>query len=212
MAPRSSTDAVRSTERLRRDPGGRAASDGTASSFPEGRPARSPRCLRPTRTAVLTGGGLGRLSSRGSRPNACVEAAAGLRHHPSVEATSMDLAEVVGQLAELRRFPVEELGGEAPQIALLDGGGMVGHPAFELRDAETGLPPDASAVPTLRSFSARYPDSLVPGSLDAWALVRVPDGREYPVLDPTWTAELSGRLPRPLVLQRRGAGTPPTLS
>jgi uncharacterized protein YcbX len=124
----------------------------------------------------------------------------------------MDLAEVVGQLAELRRFPVEELGGEAPQIALLDGGAMVGHLAFELRDAETGRQPDASSVPILRSFSARYPDSLVPGSLDAWALVRLPDGREYPVLDSTWTAELSSRLPRPLVLQRRGAGTPPTLS
>ena len=121
----------------------------------------------------------------------------------------MDLAEVVGQLTELRRFPVEELEGESPQIALLDGSGMVGHLAFELRDTATGRLPDASAASILRSYAARYLDSLVPGSLESWARIRVPDGREFPVLDPTWTAELSRTLGRPYAIERRrGEGSP----
>jgi uncharacterized protein YcbX len=122
----------------------------------------------------------------------------------------MDLAEVVGQLTELRRFPVDELEGESPQIALLGAGGMVGHLAFELRD-ETGRLPEPSDAPILRRYAARYPDNLVPGSLEAWAHVRVPDGREFPVLDPAWTAELSKTLGRAFTLHRRGTEAGPAL-
>ena len=125
---------------------------------------------------------------------------------PSSEANNpaMDLAEVVGQLAELRRFPVEELDGEAPQIALLDDGGMVGDRSFELYDVESGCAPEASAAPVLRAYSARYLDDLVPGSLEAWARVRVPDGREFAVLDSAWTDDLSARMRRRLAVRARG--------
>jgi hypothetical protein len=119
----------------------------------------------------------------------------------------MDLAEVVGQLSQLRRFPVEELEGESPFVAAVDGRGLVGHHAFRLLDA-SGQPPDGATVAVLREYSARYLDNMVPGALAEWARVRGPDGREFRVLDPAWTSELSSRLGLPLTLRPRSGDEP----
>jgi hypothetical protein len=118
----------------------------------------------------------------------------------------MDLAEVVGQLAELKRFPVEELEGESPFVAALDAEGLVGHHAFHLRDG-SGRPPDVNDLPVLRGYSARYLDNMVAGALAEWARVRAPDGREFPLLDPAWTADLSERLGRPFAVRERSRGS-----
>ncbi len=123
----------------------------------------------------------------------------------------MDLAEVVGQLSELKRFPVEELEGESPFVAAVDADGLVGHHGFHLLD-ESGRAPDATEIPVLRGYSARYLDNMVPGTLAEWARVRVPDGREFPLLDPGWTADLSARVGHPFGVRQRSPGSPVLLT
>ena len=113
----------------------------------------------------------------------------------------MDLAEVVGRLTALRRFPVEPLAGESPDSALLRDGGLFGDRVFDVCDRATGRP--LEATPVVLSFSARYMEDLVAEELDRWTRVRIPEGREFLINDAEWLSELSQRIGRPVCLRPR---------
>lgn len=108
----------------------------------------------------------------------------------------MELAEVVGSLTALQRFPIEPLGGEAPNVAPVRGSGLLGDRAHELCDADTGERIPLAASPLLLFFGARYSDDLIAENLDAWTRVREPGGVEVPLGDPSWKEELGRILKR----------------
>lgn len=123
-------------------------------------------------------------------------------------AGAMELAEVVGQLVALRRFPIEPLGGEAPNEVAVRPGGAVGDRAYELLDERDGQALTWQSAPQLLLFSARFLEALVVEDLENWTRVRAPDGREFPMADPEWLADASRRLGRPVQLRRVAAGSP----
>jgi len=123
-------------------------------------------------------------------------------------AAPMELAEVVGQLVALRRFPIEPLGGEDPSEVAVRADGAVGDRAFELLDERDGQPLTWQSAPELLHFAARFLEDLVVEDLESWTVVRVPDGREFPMGDPEWLAEASRRSGRPLRLRAVAAGSP----
>jgi len=120
----------------------------------------------------------------------------------------MELAEVIGHLAVLRRFPVEPLGGETPSELVVGPEGAVGDRIFELIDGETGSPLTTESAPSLLSYSARFLEDLVARDLPAWMRVRTPDGKEFPLEDPEWVTDASRRLDRPLTLRPREPESP----
>jgi uncharacterized protein YcbX len=116
----------------------------------------------------------------------------------------MELAEVVGQLAGLRRFPLRALGGEAPDEARVEGSGLVGDRVYDLYDEREGALLHARSAPFLLGYKARYLDAMVRGGdLGPWIRVRKPDGVEVPLSDTGWVEEVSRRSGRPLRLRRR---------
>ena len=115
----------------------------------------------------------------------------------------MELAEVVGSLTALQRFPIEPLGGEAPNVAPVGGPGLLGDRAYDLCDGQTGLALSTVDAPLLLFYGARYADDLVIENLDAWTRVREPGGGECPLTDSRWLEELSRTLGREIVLRAR---------
>jgi uncharacterized protein len=116
----------------------------------------------------------------------------------------MELAEVVGQLAALRRFPVRGLGGEAPDEARVQGSGLAGDRVFDLYDASQGALLNARAAPFLLRYRARYLDAMVQGDdFGPWIRVRKPDGNEVPLSDPSWVEDVSRRCGRSVLLRPR---------
>jgi hypothetical protein len=116
----------------------------------------------------------------------------------------MELAEVVGQLAGLRRFPVRALGGEAPDEARVLGSGLAGDRIYDLYDEERGELLNARSAPFLLRYRARYLDAMVRGGdLGPWIRVRKPDGDEVALADGGWVDEVSQRSGRPLRLRPR---------
>lgn len=116
---------------------------------------------------------------------------------------SLELAEVVGRLAAVQRFPVEPLAGESPNTALLFSGGLFGDRVYEIRDQETNQPLTASAAPWLLSYRARYTEDLVAGEFERWMRVRSPSGKEYSLADREWIEEVARSRARPVALSRR---------
>jgi MOSC domain-containing protein len=116
----------------------------------------------------------------------------------------MDLAEVVGQLAVLRRFPVRGLGGETADEVRVQGAGLAGDRVFDLYDEAEGALMGAVVYPFLLRYRARYLDPLVRGDdLGPWLRIRKPDGEELALSDPAWVNELSRRLGRVVRLRPR---------
>jgi len=115
----------------------------------------------------------------------------------------MELAEVVGSLSSLQRFPIEPLGGEAPNVAPVRGAGLLGDRAQELFDPVSGEAIPLSASPLLLFFGARYSDDLIAEDLDAWTRIRAPGGTELPLSDPSWQAELGRILNRRVAVRQR---------
>jgi uncharacterized protein YcbX len=74
----------------------------------------------------------------------------------------MELAEVVGQLAGLRRFPVRSLGGEEPDEVLMQGSAMAGDRIYDLMDEEQGEALSPATAPRLLRYRARYLDAICP--------------------------------------------------
>lgn len=113
----------------------------------------------------------------------------------------LELAEVVGHLAGLRRFPVRSLGGETPDECLVAGKGLVGDRIYDLVDVETGARLTATQTPLILRYRCRYVDSLVRGNeLDAWIRVRTPDGGEAALTERSWLDDLSRRCGRAVAL------------
>src|SRR3954468_14269635 len=73
----------------------------------------------------------------------------------------LELAEVVGHLAGLRRFPVRPLGGETTDECLVAGRGLAGDRIYDLLDAVSGAPLSERQTPSLLRYRVRYVDSLV---------------------------------------------------
>ena len=116
----------------------------------------------------------------------------------------MELAEVVGHLAGLRRFPLRAFGGEAPDEARVEGSGLVGDRVYDLYDEREGVLLHARSAPFLLRYKAWYLDAMVRGrDLGPWIRVRNPDGIEVPLSDTEWVKEVSRRSGRPLRLRRR---------
>jgi hypothetical protein len=114
----------------------------------------------------------------------------------------MELAEVVGQLAGLRRFPVRALGGEEPDEALVQGSGLAGDRVYDVFDDADGAVLTAAGAPLLRRYRARFLDTMVRGTeLSAWIRVRMPDGGEVALTDRSWLEDLSHRLGKPVRLR-----------
>jgi uncharacterized protein YcbX len=116
----------------------------------------------------------------------------------------MELAEVVGQLSGLRRFPLRSVGGEAPDEALVSGSGLVGDRIYDLFDEEQGVPLTAENAPFLLRYRARYLDPMVrAGDLEPWIRIRVPGGTEVALSDRSWIENISQRCNRPIRMRAR---------
>jgi uncharacterized protein YcbX len=114
----------------------------------------------------------------------------------------MELAEVVGHLAGLRRFPVRSLGGETPNECLVSGRGLAGDRIYDVFDVESGSPLSELQTPSILRYRVRYLDSHVRGSeLEAWMRVRTPDGAESALSDRAWLDDLARRCGRPVALR-----------
>jgi uncharacterized protein YcbX len=114
----------------------------------------------------------------------------------------MELAEVVGQLAALRRFPVEPLGGETPNEVVVRDEAAVGDRIFALADEASGEALTWRTAPQLLAFSVRFLEDLVVDDLESWTRVRLPDGQEFPLASSEWIADAGRRLGRPVRLVR----------
>ena len=111
--------------------------------------------------------------------------------------------ELVGKLKRLRRFPVEPLSGEEPEETRLDGDALTGDRLHELVDVGTGEALLASAAPVLLTYSARQSEELLSEDVDEWTRVVSPEGDEFHLGDPLWTADLGRRLGRAVAVRRR---------
>lgn len=121
----------------------------------------------------------------------------------------MELAEVVGSLTALQRFPVEPLAGETPNAALVRGTGLLGDRVYDLCDAATGERLASREMPLALGYAARYTDELVEQDLDSWTRVRAPGGDDSAIGDPRWLADLGRALGRPLALRPHSEETAP---
>src|SRR5262245_49652054 len=116
----------------------------------------------------------------------------------------MELAEVVGQLAALRRFPVRGLGGETPDECLVQGSGLAGDRIYDLVDDQQGALLRSPDAPFLLRYHARFLDAMVRGTdLSAWVRVRMPDGSEAALTDRAWIEDVARRWGRSVSLRAR---------
>lgn len=116
----------------------------------------------------------------------------------------MELAEVVGQLAGLRRFPVRSLGGESPDECLVEGSTLAGDRLYDVYDDEDRCPVSSRDVPFLLRYRARYMDAMVRGTeLSDWIRVRMPGGAEVALADQAWIEDLARRRGRPMSVRAR---------
>ncbi len=116
----------------------------------------------------------------------------------------MELAEVVGQLAGLRRFPVRSLGGESPDECLVEGSTLAGDRIYDLYDEEDRTLVSSRDAPFLLRYRARYMDRMVRGTdLSAWIRVRMPGGVEVPLVDTAWIDDVARRRGKPMSLRAR---------
>ncbi|HTY41785.1 MAG TPA: MOSC domain-containing protein [Thermoanaerobaculia bacterium] len=116
----------------------------------------------------------------------------------------MELAEVVGHLVGLRRFPVRGLAGETPDEARVQGSGLAGDRVFDLYDQSAAAILSAPANPFLLRYRARYLDPDVRGDdFGPWIRVRKPDGEEVALSDAAWVDDVSRRCGREVRLRPR---------
>ena len=116
----------------------------------------------------------------------------------------MELAEVVGQLAALRRFPVRGLGGETPDECLVQGSGLAGDRIYDVYDEAQGALLGLQQAPFLLRYRARFLDSMVRGNeLAAWVRVETPEGAESALTDRSWLEDVARRCGHPVSLRTR---------
>ena len=116
----------------------------------------------------------------------------------------MELAEVVGQLAVLRRFPVRALGGETPDECLVQGSGLAGDRIYDVFDEAQGSLLGLTDAPFLLRYRARFLDTMVRGTdLSAWVRVTTPDGADAPLTDRSWLEDVARRCGHPVSLRVR---------
>ena len=116
----------------------------------------------------------------------------------------MELAEVVGHLAVLRRFPVRALGGESPDECLVQGSGLAGDRIYDVFDEKQGALLNSADAPFLLRYHARFLDSMVRGTeLSAWVRIMTPDGAETALTDRSWLEDVARRRGHPVSLRTR---------
>src|SRR5262245_12819400 len=116
----------------------------------------------------------------------------------------MELAEEVGALAVLRRFPVRALGGARPDACLHQGPSHAGDRIYGVYDETKGALLGLAEAPFLLRYSARFLDAMVRGAdLSAWVRVRTPDGAEAALTDPSWLEDVARRCGHPVSLRVR---------
>ena len=119
--------------------------------------------------------------------------------------SGLELAEVVGQIVALKRFPIEPLGGEAPNEIAVRADGPVGDRIYEIVGSD-GAPLTWRTAPELLRYSVRFLEALVVEDLESWARVKAPDGREFAMTDPAWLGDIAQRLGREISLRRAAVG------
>jgi uncharacterized protein len=117
----------------------------------------------------------------------------------------LELAEVVGHLADLHRFPVEPLGGEGPSEALIRGNRLVGDRLFDVCEEPKGEPLPVSVVPQLLLYGTRCIETPGSGTGETLTRVKNPAGREFPVSDPELAADMTQTIGRKVTIKRRAA-------
>jgi len=116
----------------------------------------------------------------------------------------MELAEVVGQLAGLRRFPVRSLGGESPDECIVEASTLAGDRLYDLYDEADRSLVSSREAPVLLRYRARYLDALVRGvDLSAWIRVKMPGGVEVPLVDAAWIDDIARRRGKAMSLRAR---------
>ena len=119
----------------------------------------------------------------------------------------LELAEVVGHLADLHRFPVEPLGGERPTEALVRGNALSGDRLYDVCEEPKGEPLAVSVAPTLLLYTVRCLENPGSGTREVLTRVKNPAGREFAVSDPELAADISRSLGRKVTIKRReGSG------
>jgi uncharacterized protein YcbX len=118
-----------------------------------------------------------------------------------------------GTLAELWRWPVKSMGGEALRAARLDTRGIVGDRAHAVLHEHKGRaqPLTAREAPRLLAWRASYPcttDGELRPDDPPVATVTAPDGRVFAWRDPRLEPALADDLGRDVALHREPGGLP----
>lgn len=109
------------------------------------------------------------------------------------------MAEAIGRVVALWRYPVKSMRGEALAQAAIDHRGVAGDRLYAVRDADGKFGSGKSTrrfrrIDGLLGFTARY-DGATP-------VIRFPDGGERRGDAPDFDADLSGALGQPVTLAR----------
>ena len=106
---------------------------------------------------------------------------------------------MLGNLADIYRYPVKSMMGERLSEAPLGEGGVPGDRAWAVRDEELGGIRGAKRFPELMRCAARY-QTEPPLSGSASARVTLPDGSELAIDDEQAAARLSDLVGSPVTI------------
>jgi MOSC domain-containing protein len=117
--------------------------------------------------------------------------------------TMRRVADRIGTVTELWRYPVKSMGGEGLDPAVAGERGLAGDRAWAIVDTETGKVASAKRPKlwgALLEFTAAYAEEPPAAGAEAPLRITLPDGRELPSDDPDRDRILSEAIGRPVTL------------
>ena len=115
----------------------------------------------------------------------------------------MATSTVVGEIAEILRYPVKSMAGESLRQARLAGQGIPGDRGWALRDEQAGEIRGAKKLPVLMRCAATYAEEPTEGAPIPMARMTLPDGSTLNTNDPDAAAKLSKLVEREVTLWPR---------